>query len=92
MMTREMVLELLATLGSDVDVYERMDGTIRVTVQDFEGFDEEWSEVEADYDEDAVDAVYERLEAEASEAEGDYYRYFQFDDFTVVWGYASMDI
>ena len=34
MMTREMVLELLATLGSDVDVYERMDGTIRVTVQD----------------------------------------------------------
>lgn len=92
MMTREMVLELLATLGSDVDVYERMDGTICVTVQDFEGFDEEWSEVEADYDEDAVDAVYERLEAEASEVEGDYYRYFQFDGFTVVWGYASMDI
>ena len=92
MMTREMVLELLATLGSDVDVYERMDGTIHVTVQDFEGFDEEWSEVEADYDEDAVDAVYERLEAEASEVEGDYYRYFQFDGFTVVWGYASMDI
>lgn len=92
MMTREMVLELLATLGSDVDVYERMDGTIRVTVQDFEGFDEEWSEVEGDYDEDAVDAVYERLEAEASEVSGDYYRYFQFDGFTVVWGYASMDI
>ena len=92
MMTREMVLELLATLGSDVGVYERMDGTIRVTVQDFEGFDEEWSEVYADYDEDAVDTVYERLEAEASEVEGDYYRYFQFDGFTVVWGYASMDI
>ena len=92
MMTREMVLELLATLGSDVDVYERMDGTIRVTVQDFEGFDEEWSEVEGDYDEAAVDAVYECLEAEASEVAGDYYRYFQFDGFTVVWGYASMDI
>lgn len=92
MMTREMVLELLATLGSDVDVYERMDGTIRVTVEDFDGFDEEWSEVDGDYDEDAVDAVYERLEAEASEVSGDYYRYFQFDGFTVVWGYASMDI
>lgn len=91
-MTREMVLELLATLGSDVDVYERMDGTIRVAVQDFEGFDEEWSEVEANHDEDAVNVVYERLEAEASEVEGDYYRYFQFDGFTVVWGYASMDI
>lgn len=92
MMTREMVLELLATLGSDVDVYVRMDGTVCVTVQDFEGFDEEWSEVECDYDEDAVDAVYERLEAKASEVSGDYYRYFQFDGFTVVWGYASMDI
>ena len=92
MMTREMVLELLATLGADVDVYERMDGTVRVTVQDFEGFDEEWSEVEGDYDEDAVDAVYERLEAEASEVSGDFYRYFQFDGFTVVWGYASMDV
>ena len=92
MMTREMVLELLATLGADVDVYERMDGTVRVTVQDFEGFDEEWSEVDRDYDEDAVDAVYERLEAEASEVSGDFYRYFQFDGFTVVWGYASMDV
>jgi hypothetical protein len=87
-----MVLELLATLGSDVDVYERMDGTIRVTVEDFEGFDEEWSEMDRDYDEDAVDAVYERLEAEASEVSGDYYHYFQFDGFTVVWGYASMDV
>ena len=92
MMTREMVLELLATLGADVDVYERMDGTVRVTVQDFEGFDEEWSEMDRDYDEDAVDAVYEHLEAEASEVSGDFYRYFQFDGFTVVWGYASMDV
>lgn len=91
-MTREMVLELLATLGADVDVYERMDGTVRVTVQDCDGFDEEWSEIDHDYDEDAVDAVYERLEAEASEVSGDFYRYFQFDGFTVVWGYASMDV
>ena len=92
MMTREMVLELLATLGADVDVYERMDGTIRVTVQDFDGFDAHWSEIDRDYDEDAVDAVYERLEDEASEVSGDFYRYFQFDGFTVVWGYASMDV
>ena len=92
MMTREMVLELLATLGADVDVYERMDGTIRVTVQDFDGFDEEWSEMDRDYDEDAVDAAAERLEAEASEVSGDFYRYYQFDGFMVVWGYASMDV
>lgn len=93
MMTREMVLELLATLGADVDVYERMDGTVRVTVQDFDGYDEHWSEMDRELDdEDAVEAVYERLEAEASEVSGDFYRYFQFDGFTVVWGYESMDI
>jgi len=92
MMTREMVLELLTTLGSDIDVYERMDGTICATVQDFEGFDENYSEVYRDYDEDATDAVYERLEAEASEVSGSFYRYFQFDGFYVVWGYSSMDI
>jgi hypothetical protein len=93
MMTREMVLEMLAGLGADVDVYERMDGSIRVTVEDFEGFDDDYSEIERELDdEDAVDEVYDRLEDEASEVEGDFYRYFHFDGFTVVWGYASMDI
>lgn len=92
MMTREMVLELLATLGDDVDVYVRQDGDVRVTVQDFEGFDDDWSEIEREFDEDAVDAVEERLEDEASSAEGDFYRYYHFDGFTVVWGYASMDV
>lgn len=93
MMTREMVLELLTTLGSDVDVYERMDGTICVTVQDFEGFDEEWSEVERELDDaDAVDAVFEHLVTEALDDDGDFYHYFQFNGFTVVWGYASMDV
>lgn len=92
MMTHEMVLELLATLGDDVDVYVRQDGDVRVTVQDFEGFDDDWSEIEREFDEDAVDAVEEHLEAEASSVEGDFYRYYHFDGFTVVWGYASMDV
>lgn len=92
MMTREMVLEMLAGLGADVEVDE-CGSDVRVTVQDFEGFDDDWYEVERELDdEDAVEAVYDRLEAEASEAEGDFYHYFHFDGFTVVWGYASMDI
>lgn len=93
MMTREMVLELLATLGDDITVGTRGDDVITVTVEDFDGFDEHWSEIERDLDdEEAVDATFDRLEAEASSVEGDFYRYFHFDGFTVVWGFASMDI
>ena len=92
MMTREMVLEMLADLGADVEVDE-CGSDVRVTVQDFEGFDDDYSEVERELDdEDAVDEVHDRLEAEASEVEGDFYRYFHFDGFTVVWGYASMEV
>ena len=92
MMTREMVLELLATLGADVEVDE-CGSDVRVTVQDFEGYDEHWSEVDRELDDaDAVDAVFERLVTEALDDDGDFYHYFQFDGFTVVWGYASMDI
>jgi len=90
-MTYEMVMELLATLGDDVTYYT-LDGDVHVTVEDFAGFDEDWCEVDGDYDEEAVDEVYDALTASALEVDGDFYRYFTFDGFTVVWGYASMDI
>lgn len=92
-MTREMVMELLTTAGADLEVDVRSDGTVAVTVQDFEGFDEDWSEVERELDdEERVDAIEEALEQAASSVCGDYYRYFEFDGFTVQWGYASFDI
>lgn len=93
MMTREMVLELLATAGEDLTVDTYSDGYIVVTVEDFEGFDEHWSEVDRVLDdEDLVESIYETLEDEAQETEGDFYQYFQFEGFTVRWGYASYDI
>ena len=92
MMTREMVMELLATAGEDLMVSE-YDDEISVTVDDFEGFDEDWSEIDRELDdEELVDAIYETLEAEAQRVDGDFYRYFQFDGFTVCWGYSSFDI
>lgn len=93
MMTREMVMELVGALGEDASCYVDRDGDVRVQLQDFEGFDEGWDEVEREYDdEEAVDAFLEHLEAEASEVSGDYYRYYQMDGFAVVVGYASMDV
>ena len=91
MMTLEMVMALVGTLGDDVTVDVRGD-EVHVTVEDFEGFDDDYCEVDRDYDDDAVDTVYEALSDACDSEEGDYYHYFQFDGFTVVWGYASMDI
>lgn len=92
MMTYEMVMELLATAGADLDVLA-LDGEISVTVQDFAGFDDSWCEVDRELDdEDLVDSVQEQLEAMAVSVDGDFYRYYEFDGFTVVWGYASFDI
>lgn len=92
-MTREMVVEMLNALGEDATYFVSKDGDIHVDFQDFEGFDEDWNEVEREYDdEEAVDAFFERLEAEALEVSGDYYRYYKMNGFTIVIGYASMDI
>ena len=92
-MTREMVMELLATAGADLDVYTRLNGDISVTVNDFEGFDDSWSEIERELDdEELVDSIFEQLEASAISVSGDYYRYYEFDGFTVCVGYASFDI
>lgn len=94
MMTREMVMELLATAGDDLSIWEYSDGVrISVTVEDFEGFEEDGTEVYRDLDnEDLVDSIEEQLEVSALSVSGDFYRYFEFDGFTVVWGCASFDI
>ena len=94
MMTREMVMELLATAGADLSVWEYSDGSqISVTVEDFEGFSDDWDEIDRELDdEELVGSIEEQLEASALSVSGDFYRYFEFDCFTVVWGYASFDI
>ena len=94
MMTVEMVMEMLEALGQDVDVYTRQEDEleVHVTVCDFAGFDEDWCEVEADYDEDAVEAVHDTLEETCVSWCGDFYHYFQFEGFSVVWGYESFEV
>ena len=91
MMTYEEVMALLETLGDDVSVFAHGD-VIRVTVEDFEGFDDDWHEVMRDYDEDAVDEVFEALEAHCTEVVDDFYTDYCFEGFSVRVGYASYDI
>ena len=93
MMALAQVMEMVAPLEETGDVMVDLYGTdLHLTVNDFEGFDEEWDEVFREYDEDAVDALLDTLEEEALFSEGDYYRCHHFEEFTVQVGYTSFDI
>lgn len=90
------LLEMLKKLGDDVSVdlfeYEDEDDTLDITVEDFEGFDEDWSEIMRDYDEEAVQAVVDWLEEHCTSKEDCYSMYYYFEGFEVRFGYASYDI
>ena len=93
-MTREQVLDILAKAGDNllVNDYCEEGHKIFVYVEDFGGFDEDWNEIDLEYDEALVAEVESEIEAAAISASGDFYRYYQFDGFKVIWGMASFDI
>lgn len=93
MMSREMMLAAIEALGADADLFDAEDYCLDVTLEDFEGFDDDWSEVFRDYDDpEAVERFEEMLEAECSSQEGDFYVVYHFEGFDVRLGYASFDI
>ena len=88
-----MILDRLTALGDDVLFSIDDDGTIHATLQDFEGFDEHWHEVEREYDdEDAVDAFLEWCEETADTYTTDLASDYHFGDITLWVCYASADI
>ena len=88
-----MILDRLTALGDDVLFSIDDDGTIHATLQDFEGFDEHWCEVEREYDdEDAVDAFLEWCEETADSYTADIASDYLFGDITLWVCYASADI
>ena len=93
-MTREMVMELLASLGDDVLVdVSPDDSCIYATVMDFEGITEEGEEIDRELDdEELVRSVRERLEESALSETGFLGYIFVFDGFVVRWASASLDL
>ena len=89
-MTKVEVMAMLATV-KDIEVYEYEDGDIDVTIQDFEGFDEDWSEIIVDVDA-SVEVMEDWLAAHCVSQCHDYYSEYEFEDFTVCVGCSSMDI
>ena len=92
-MTMEMMKEQLEALCEDISFWEYDDeNKLDVTIEDFEGFDEDWCEVFADIDDDAVEVMIDWLESHCDSHEGDFYYYYTFGDLVVCLGWASYDI
>lgn len=92
-MTREELRALVEQCGDDIEMYEFDDDEeISITVNDFAGFDEDWCEIDREYDVEKVQGLYDVLKRECNECDEDFYTTFQFDDFYITWGYGSYDI
>ena len=85
--------KMVDACGDDVTFNRRSNGIYRLTLEDFEGFNENWHEIEREYDnEEAVDALLNWLETNCIEQREDFYTYYIFPDFQVIVGYSSFDI
>lgn len=93
MMTIETITAQLDRISAD-SWYEVSDTHIGLTINDFDGFADDWSDAEREFaDADAVDAVLDWLEEHADCFEEDYCCcYYHFGDIVVEVGYTSFDI
>ena len=91
-----MAIEIITTQLDRIsaDSWYRVNGNhIDLTIEDFGGFDENWTEIDREFvDEDLVDEVLEWLEENADCIDGDFHHYYQFGDIVVQVGYTSFDI
>ena len=91
-MTIEIITAQLDRISED-SWYDVDDNRINLTINDFEGFDDDWSEIDREFvDAKAVEEVLDWLEENADSACGDSYEYYHFGDIVVEVGYTSFDI
>ena len=91
-MKKNDVMKILETAeNNDITMWEYKN-VIHATIEDFEGFDENWDEVDREYDEEKVTAILSELEENAIQIRKGYYTEYVFEDCTVKVGYASFDI
>lgn len=91
-MTIENITAMLNTISADSDYFIYED-VIHLTIDDFEGFDGDWNEIEREYeDETAVEAVLAWLAENADEVTEDFYCDYHFGNIIVRVGYTSFDI
>ena len=71
--------------------YSVNDNFIDLTIDDFDGFDDNGTEIDREFNA-AVADVLDWLEANADHVDGDFYRNFYFDNVVVTVGFTSYDI
>ena len=85
------MLEESKNLG-DVDYYT-YENELNIDFNDFDGFDDEWNEVEREYtNENLVNKILNYIETNATLIKDSLYKTYQLDDKTIVIGYTSFDI
>jgi hypothetical protein len=95
---KKMLEKIIAMLGKihEEDGWYRVKADknyIGLTINDFDGFDDEWAEEEHEFEDlEAVEEVLEWLEENADYQEGDLYISYHFGEIEVVVGYTSFDI
>lgn len=88
----EQIIERFETIKADAD-YRVNGAEITLTINDFEGFDDNWQEIDREFEDlDAVEKVLDWLEENADRIEGDFYQYYYFGEIVVCVGYTSFDI
>ena len=91
-MTIETITIQLDRISAD-SWYDVNGNHIDLTIEDFNGFDEDWCEMDREFvDADAVEEVLEWLEENADCVDGDFCRYYYFGDIVVEVDYTSFDI
>lgn len=91
-MTIETIIAQLDRISAD-SWYEVNGNRIDLTIDDFEGFDEDWNEVFRDFvNEDAIEEVLWWLEENADSIDDNLYRDYYFGDIMVEVGYTCFDI
>lgn len=86
------IITLINACGHDIYFYTT-DNTIYITIDDFDGFDDDWNEIMRDYENpDAVNALLNWLDNNCISQTGDLYTFYSFNDFKVELGYTSFDI
>ena len=91
-MTIKNITEQFDRISAD-SIYFVGNNFISLTINDFDGFDADWCEIEREIeDAETIEEVLNWLEENADSMEGDFYRHYYFGNLDVQVGYASYDI
>lgn len=90
----DMMRELEKCGDINLDTFHRNgDLVYSVVIRDFDGFDENWNEIDRTLNNpDLLEKFINTIEENALAIENDYYADYYFDDYVIHLGYESMDI